>query len=115
MHWFAIFMPRETGARGAQPRAARTLWDGARPLWLVNDWPDSEVRELRAGDRRMAVLGPCAAGEDDLRSIITHWQIPTRPWSGSYTIILQDATSTSIHTDLAWACPIYAARRPEGT
>lgn len=115
MHWFAIFIPRETGAHGAQPRAARTLWDGARPLWLVNDWPDSEVRELRAGDRRMAVLGPCAAGEDDLRSMITRWQIPARPWSGSYTIIIQDAAYTEIHTDLAWTCPIYAARRPEGT
>lgn len=115
MRWFAIFMPRETGARGAQPTAARTLWDGARPLWLVDDWPDSEVRKLHAGDRRLAVLGPCAAGEDDLWAVITRWQIPARPWPGSYTIIVQDAAYTEIHTDLAGTCPIYAARRPEGT
>ncbi|MFC7469200.1 hypothetical protein ACFQVA_19130 [Actinomadura keratinilytica] len=76
------------------PVGARLLWDGPDPLWAVGDWRPDEIRVVRAdADTRIAVLGTCAATDEQLRvglfaargGALRH----LTAWPGSYTAVVQ--------------------------
>ncbi|MGH8904431.1 MAG: albusnodin/ikarugamycin family macrolactam cyclase [Egibacteraceae bacterium] len=102
----------------ALPDGARLLWSGARPLWTVGDWFDHEIRVAAVGSHRLTVIGSCSATHADLKLALIAFR-QGRPalhdWFGSYIVVIADKASTTILTDLAWACPMYVTSIAEGT
>ncbi|NUV78021.1 asparagine synthase-related protein [Streptomyces fungicidicus] len=102
------------------PVGARLLWDGPDPLWAVGDWRPDEIRVVRAdADTRIAVLGTCAATDEQLRvglfaargGALRH----LTAWPGSYTAVVQAGRRTTVLGDLAGARPVFHTPWAHGT
>ncbi|NEE46777.1 asparagine synthase, partial [Streptomyces sp. SID8455] len=102
------------------PVGARLLWGGPDPLWAVGDWRPDEIRVVGAdADTRIAVLGTCAATDEQLRvglfaargGALRH----LTAWPGSYTAVVQAARRTTVLGDLAGARPVFHTPWAHGT
>ncbi|EDY49459.1 secreted protein, partial [Streptomyces clavuligerus] len=134
--------------RTVQPVGSQLLWGDPDPLWAVGDWRPDEVRVvgldpaplpgqfpgsaapqhgLATGWTRMAVLGCCAASDDELRAgLVTARGGALRhltSWPGSYLVVVQTAGGTPGQTrgrttvlgDLAGARPVFHTPWQGGT
>ncbi|MET9934410.1 asparagine synthase, partial [Streptomyces sp. NPDC006324] len=113
---------RATAAEGrtVQPVGAQLLWDGPDPLWAVGDWRPDEVRVVAVDDRtHIAVLGCCAAGDDELRrGLLTARGGALRhltAWPGSYTAVVKAGRRITVTGDLAGARPVFHTPWQGGT
>ncbi|MFD4375435.1 albusnodin/ikarugamycin family macrolactam cyclase [Streptomyces sp. NPDC058486] len=85
---------------------------GAHALPLTSAWRLGEipVRGAQHMDRRVLVVGPCAADDDEVRSLACR-PVPasvTWRWSGAYAVVEEAAGRVVVHTDPASALPVYA-------
>ncbi|URM90795.1 asparagine synthase-related protein [Streptomyces sp. MRC013] len=112
-------VPAEDGA-AVQPVGGQLLWDGPDPLWAVGDWRPDEVRLVSAApDVRLAVLGCCAASDDELRvglfaargGALRH----LTAWHGSYTAVVRTGRRVTVASDLAGARPVFHTPWADGT
>ncbi|MFE7131807.1 asparagine synthase-related protein [Streptomyces sp. NPDC057638] len=123
-----------------QPVGSHLLWGDPDPLWAVGDWRPDEVRVISvdappgpardtpghggAGNAstpatRLAVLGCCAASDDELRAAL----IAARggalrhltTWPGSYTAVVQTGRRITVIGDLAGARPVFHTPWAGGT
>ncbi|GLF96490.1 asparagine synthase-related protein [Streptomyces yaizuensis] len=129
--------------RTVQPVGSQLLWGDPDPLWAVGDWRPDEIRVVTleqpplpgqfpghlppypgpgqpsAAVIRMAVLGCCAAGDDELRAaLVTARGGALRhltTWSGSYTVVLQAGRRITVVGDLAGARPVFHTPWDGGT
>ncbi|MYV67257.1 asparagine synthase, partial [Streptomyces sp. SID2131] len=113
---------RTTAAEGrtVQPVGAQLLWGGPDPLWAVGDWRPDEVRVVAVDDRtHIAVLGCCAAGDDELRrALLTARGGALRhltAWPGSYTAVVKAGRRVTVTGDLAGARPVFHTPWQGGT
>ncbi|BAU84850.1 asparagine synthase [Streptomyces laurentii] len=103
-----------------QPVGAQLLWEDPDPLWAVGDWRPDEVRlvDLDA-HTRMAVLGCCAASDDELRrGLLTARGGALRhltAWPGSYTAVVKAGRRVTVTGDLAGARPVFHTPWADGT
>ncbi|WP_415947290.1 asparagine synthase-related protein [Streptomyces sp. KLOTTS4A1] len=102
------------------PVGSQLLWGDPDPLWAVGDWRPDEVRVVRADERtRIAVLGTCAASDEQLRvglfaargGALRH----LTAWPGSYTAVVQVGRRITITGDLAGARPVFHTPWASGT
>ncbi|MFI1937825.1 asparagine synthase-related protein [Streptomyces purpureus] len=109
-------------ARTVHPVGAQLLWGDPDPLWAVGDWRPDEVRVVTVDApaiTRLAVLGCCAAGDDELRAgllaarggALRH----LTAWPGSYTAVAQIGRRITIAGDLAGARPVFHTPWAGGT
>lgn len=116
LRWFGGRIGRGDGVV-AVPEAARLLTGGRHPIWAVGLWPATEVKTAVAGDRQVAVFGPCAATENDLHRLagagVTDAVLTA--FAGSYTVVESTSTGTTVFTDPGHVQPIYVAATPAGT
>ncbi|GAA3372872.1 lasso peptide isopeptide bond-forming cyclase [Streptomyces sannanensis] len=107
-------------SRTVQPVGAQLLWDGPDPLWAVGDWRPDEVRVVTVDpDTRLAVLGCCAASDEELRlgllvargGALRH----LTAWPGSYTAVARVGRRITVTGDLAGARPVFHAPWERGT
>ncbi|MEU3395558.1 asparagine synthase-related protein [Streptomyces filamentosus] len=108
------------GGRTVQPVGAQLLWGDPDPLWAVGDWRPDEVRVVRLDDgTRLAVLGCCAAGDDELRrGLVTARGGALRhltAWPGSYTAVVKAGRRVTVTGDLAGARPVFHTPWEGGT
>ncbi|QKW08125.1 asparagine synthase [Streptomyces sp. NA04227] len=120
--------PRDIGAAGVTgsngeavlPVGAHLLWGDPDPLWAVGDWRPDEVRVVQADERtRIAVLGVCGAGDEQLRlglfaargGALRH----LTNWPGSYTAVVQVGRRLTVCGDLAGARPVFHTPWDGGT
>ncbi|MEU2228139.1 asparagine synthase-related protein [Streptomyces sp. NPDC018347] len=117
-----------TGSAGAlgydgetlHPVGSQLLWGDPDPLWAVGDWRPDEVRVVH-GDagHRIAVLGICGAGDEELRrGLVTARGGALRhltAWSGSYTVVVQVGRRITVCGDLAGARPVFHTPWAGGT
>ncbi|MFF9849010.1 asparagine synthase-related protein [Streptomyces litmocidini] len=106
--------------RTVQPVGAQLLWDGPDPLWAVGDWRPDEVRVMAADDHtRLAVLGCCAASDEELRiGLLTARGGALRhltAWPGSYTAVVKTGRRVTVTGDLAGARPVFHTPWAGGT
>ncbi|MFE1575047.1 asparagine synthase-related protein [Streptomyces fradiae] len=103
-----------------QPVGGQLLWGDPDPLWAVGDWRPDEVRVVSvAPDVRLAVLGCCAASDDELRvglfaargGALRH----LTAWPGSYTAVVQTGRRITVTSDLAGARPVFHTPWANGT
>ncbi|MDX2596283.1 MULTISPECIES: asparagine synthase-related protein [Streptomyces] len=117
-----------TGTAGAtgydgetlHPVGSHLLWGDPDPLWAVGDWRPDEVRVVRAdAQNRIAVLGTCAAGDEELRrALFTARGGALRhltAWAGSYTAVVQVGRRITVCGDLAGARPVFHTPWAGGT
>ncbi|MFG3309878.1 asparagine synthase-related protein [Streptomyces wuyuanensis] len=115
--------------RTVHPVGAQLLWGDPDPLWAVGDWRPDEVRVVTAGPPsgftggtptiRLAVLGCCAAGDEELRvgllaargGALRH----LTAWAGSYTAVVQVGRRITVTGDLAGARPVFYTPWANGT
>ncbi|AZM64672.1 MULTISPECIES: asparagine synthase-related protein [unclassified Streptomyces] len=117
-----------TGSAGAtgtdgetvHPVGSQLLWGDPDPLWAVGDWRPDEVRVVKADDQtRIAVLGTCAATDEQLRvalfaargGALRH----LTAWAGSYTAVVQVGRRVTVCGDLAGARPVFYTPWAGGT
>ncbi len=111
-----------TGADGetVHPVGSQLLWGDPDPLWAVGDWRPDEVRVVTADDQtRIAVLGTCAATDEQLRvalfaargGALRH----LTAWAGSYTAVVQVGRRVTVCGDLAGARPVFYTPWAGGT
>lgn len=111
-----------TGADGetVHPVGSQLLWGDPDPLWAVGDWRPDEVRVVKADDQtRIAVLGTCAATDEQLRvalfaargGALRH----LTAWAGSYTAVVQVGRRVTVCGDLAGARPVFHTPWAGGT
>ncbi|MEV5433677.1 asparagine synthase-related protein [Streptomyces sp. NPDC052701] len=102
------------------PVGSQLLWGGPDPLWAVGDWRPDEVRVVQAdGQTRIAVLGICGAGDEQLRvalfaargGALRH----LTAWPGSYTAVVQVGRRITVCGDLAGARPVFHTPWAGGT
>ncbi|MFE3494402.1 asparagine synthase-related protein [Streptomyces sp. NPDC059175] len=111
------------------PVGAQLLWGDPDPLWAVGDWRPDEVRIVtvdppvgspgHAPATRLAVLGCCAASDEELRvglfaargGALRH----LTAWAGSYTAVVQVGRRITIAGDLAGARPVFYTPWSGGT
>ncbi|MGW7366096.1 asparagine synthase-related protein [Streptomyces sp. NPDC054841] len=116
-------------SRTVHPVGAQLLWGDPDPLWAVGDWRPDEIRVVTvdpppgsAGGTpvtRLAVLGCCAAGDEELRvglfaargGALRH----LTAWAGSYTAVVQVGRRITIAGDLAGARPVFYTPWANGT
>ncbi|NML53895.1 asparagine synthase [Streptomyces sp. R302] len=108
------------GGRTVQPVGAQLLWGDPDPLWAVGDWRPDEVRVVSLDDgTRLAVLGCCAAGDDELRrGLVTARGGALRhltAWPGSYTAVVKAGRRVTVTGDLAGARPVFHTPWEGGT
>ncbi|ROQ33312.1 asparagine synthase [Streptomyces sp. PanSC19] len=106
--------------RTVQPVGAQLLWDGPDPLWAVGDWRPDEVRVIAVDDHtRLAVLGCCAASDEELRiGLLTARGGALRhltAWPGSYTAVVKAGRRVTVTGDLAGARPVFHTPWAGGT
>ncbi|MEV8587063.1 asparagine synthase-related protein [Streptomyces sp. NPDC051180] len=106
--------------RTVQPVGAQLLWDGPDPLWAVGDWRPDEVRLVAVDDHtRLAVLGCCAASDEELRiGLLTARGGALRhltAWPGSYTAVVRAGRRVTVTGDLAGARPVFHTPWAGGT
>ncbi|MFE9368939.1 asparagine synthase-related protein [Streptomyces sp. NPDC006711] len=106
--------------RTVHPVGAQLLWGDPDPLWAVGDWRPDEIRLVSVGaDTRLAVLGCCAATDEELRlglfaargGALRHLSA----WPGSYTAVAQVARRITVVGDLAGARPVFHTPWAGGT
>ncbi|MEV4950209.1 asparagine synthase-related protein [Streptomyces sp. NPDC053755] len=106
--------------RTLQPVGAQLLWGDPDPLWAVGDWRPDEVRVVGVdAHSRLAVLGCCAASDEELRSglfaarggALRH----LTSWAGSYTAVVQVGRRITVTGDLAGARPVFHTPWAKGT
>ncbi|MFI6289493.1 asparagine synthase-related protein [Streptomyces sp. NPDC051018] len=115
--------------RTVHPVGSQLLWGDPDPLWAVGDWRPDEVRVVTADasagpggatpTTRIAVLGCCAASDEELRAGL----LSTRggalrhltSWPGSYTAVVQVGRRVTIIGDLAGARPVFYTPWANGT
>ncbi|MET9360170.1 asparagine synthase-related protein [Streptomyces sp. NPDC006632] len=114
----AVGEPEE--GRTVHPVGAQLLWGDPDPLWAVGDWRPDEIRTVSVGaDTRLAVLGCCAATDEELRvglfaargGALRHLSA----WPGSYTAVAQVARRITVVGDLAGARPVFYTPWAGGT
>ncbi|MEU0373034.1 asparagine synthase-related protein [Streptomyces sp. NPDC006283] len=116
------------------PVGAQLLWGDPDPLWAVGDWRPDEVRVVTAEPHqrpavpggthaptvtRLAVLGCCAASDEQLRvglfaargGALRH----LTAWAGSYTAVVQVGRRITVVGDLAGARPVFYTPWANGT
>jgi asparagine synthase (glutamine-hydrolysing) len=109
--WFGGFIA-DNPAQARVPERARVR--SSSPLvWTSSGWPDSELRDITAGDARVFVFGPCTATDTQLRRSIDQGVDPIA-WAGSFVIAIVRPGRVEVVTDLALAQPVYAAAVPGG-
>ncbi|WP_374982469.1 asparagine synthase-related protein [Streptomyces fradiae] len=103
-----------------QPVGGQLLWGDPDPLWAVGDWRPDEVRVVSvAPDVRLAVLGCCAASDDELKvglfaargGALRH----LTAWPGSYTAVVRTGRRITVTSDLAGARPVFHTPWANGT
>ncbi len=109
-----------TEGRTVQPVGAQLLWGGPDPLWAVGDWRPDEVRVVAVDDHtRLAVLGCCAASDEELRiGLLTARGGALRhltAWPGSYTAVVKAGRRVTVTGDLAGARPVFHTPWDGGT
>lgn len=115
----AVGSPTAEG-RTVHPVGAQLLWGDPDPLWAVGDWRPDEVRVIGIdGHTRLAVLGCCAASDDQLRvGLLTARGGALRhltAWAGSYTAVVQVGRRITVTGDLAGARPVFHTPWAGGT
>ncbi|MFE0738765.1 asparagine synthase-related protein [Streptomyces sp. NPDC058855] len=106
--------------RTVQPVGAQLLWGDPDPLWAVGDWRPDEIRVVAVDDHtRLAVLGCCAAGDEELRlGLLTARGGALRhltAWPGSYTAVVRAGRRITVTGDLAGARPVFHTPWAGGT
>ncbi|WP_406082896.1 asparagine synthase-related protein [Streptomyces zaomyceticus] len=109
-----------TEGRTVQPVGAQLLWGDPDPLWAVGDWRPDEVRVVAVDDHtRLAVLGCCAASDEELRiGLLTARGGALRhltAWPGSYTAVVRAGRRVTVTGDLAGARPVFHTPWAGGT
>ncbi|OON75664.1 asparagine synthase-related protein [Streptomyces tsukubensis] len=103
-----------------QPVGSQPLWGDPDPLWAVGDWRPDEVRVVTADpETRIAVLGTCAATDEQLKvalfaakgGALRH----LTAWAGSYTAVVQVGRRITVAGDLAGARPVFHTPWAGGT
>ncbi|WP_149184020.1 asparagine synthase-related protein [Streptomyces sp. TRM49041] len=103
-----------------QPVGGQLLWGDPDPLWAVGDWRPDEIRVVTvAPDIRLAVLGCCAATDEQLKvglfaargGALRH----LTAWPGSYTAVVQTGRRITVAADLAGARPVFHTPWANGT
>ncbi|WP_369149417.1 asparagine synthase-related protein [Streptomyces sp. R44] len=117
---YAAGPDRAAEGRTVQPVGAQLLWGDPDPLWAVGDWRPDEVRVVAVDDRtRLAVLGCCAASDEELRiGLLTARGGALRhltAWPGSYTAVVQTGRRVTVTGDLAGARPVFHTPWAGGT
>ncbi|MFI6106761.1 asparagine synthase-related protein [Streptomyces sp. NPDC051310] len=106
--------------RTVHPVGAQLLWGDPDPLWAVGDWRPDEVRVVTVDSfTRLAVLGCCAASDEELRvglfaargGAMRH----LTAWPGSYTAVVQTGRRIIVAGDLAGARPVFHTPWANGT
>ncbi|MFJ8645101.1 asparagine synthase-related protein [Streptomyces sp. NPDC093546] len=106
--------------RTVHPVGAQLLWGDPDPLWAVGDWRPDEVRIITVDPcTRLAVLGCCAASDEQLRvglfaargGAMRH----LTAWPGSYTAVVQTGRRIIVAGDLAGARPVFHTPWANGT
>ncbi|MFF7977094.1 asparagine synthase-related protein [Streptomyces sp. NPDC007905] len=102
------------------PVGSQLLWGDPDPLWAVGDWRPDEVRVVKAdAQNRIAVLGTCGAGDEELRrALFTARGGALRhltAWPGSYTAVVQVGRRVTVCGDLAGARPVFYTPWAGGT
>ncbi|GAA4912228.1 asparagine synthase-related protein [Streptomyces coeruleoprunus] len=106
--------------RTMHPVGGQLLWGDPDPLWAVGDWRPDEVRVVTvAPDVRIAVLGCCAASDEELKvglfaargGALRH----LTAWPGSYTAVVQTGRRITVAADLAGARPVFHTPWANGT
>lgn len=116
-------VPGEVSGETVRPVGGQLLWGGpgeSDPLWAVGDWRPDEVRVVHGdGGNRLAVLGSCGAGDEELRAgLYTARGGALRhltAWPGSYTVVVRIGRRTTVPADLAGARPVFHAPWAGGT
>ncbi|GHJ40536.1 asparagine synthase-related protein [Streptomyces sp. TS71-3] len=102
------------------PVGSQLLWGDPDPLWAVGDWRPDEVRVVKAdAETRIAILGTCAASDEQLRvamfaargGALRH----LTAWAGCYTAVVQVGRRVAILGDLAGARPVFYTPWAGGT
>ncbi|MER7517063.1 asparagine synthase-related protein [Streptomyces sp. NPDC126499] len=106
--------------RTVQPVGAQLLWGDPDPLWAVGDWRPDEVRLVSVDEHtRLAVLGCCAASDEELRrGLLTARGGALRhltAWPGSYTAVVRTGRRITVTGDLAGARPVFHTPWAGGT
>ncbi|MCX2178937.1 asparagine synthase [Streptomyces sp. SKN60] len=106
--------------RTVHPVGAQLLWGDPDPLWAVGDWRPDEVRLVDVdAQTRLAVLGCCAASDDELRrGLLTARGGALRhltAWAGSYTAVVKTGRRITVTGDLAGARPVFHTPWAGGT
>ncbi|MFV0129106.1 asparagine synthase-related protein [Streptomyces sp. HMX112] len=106
--------------RTVHPVGAQLLWGDPDPLWAVGDWRPDEIRVVAVDPHnRLAVLGCCAASDEQLRlglfaargGAMRH----LTAWPGSYTVVVQVGRRVTVAGDLAGARPVFHTPWANGT
>ncbi|WP_371791582.1 asparagine synthase-related protein [Streptomyces sp. NBC_01471] len=106
--------------RTVHPVGSQLLWGDPDPLWAVGDWRPDEVRVISVDPfTRLAVLGCCAATDEELRvglfaargGALRH----LTAWAGSYTVVVQSGRRVTVVGDLAGARPVFHTPWANGT
>lgn len=106
--------------RTVHPVGSQLLWGDPDPLWAVGDWRPDEVRVITVDPfTRLAVLGCCAATDEELRvglfaargGALRH----LTAWAGSYTVVVQSGRRVTVVGDLAGARPVFHTPWANGT
>ncbi|MEE1754134.1 asparagine synthase-related protein [Streptomyces sp. SP18CS02] len=106
--------------RTMHPVGGQLLWGDPDPLWAVGDWRPDEVRVVTVDPfTRLAVLGCCAASDEQLKvglfaargGAMRH----LTAWAGSYTAVVQTGRRIIIAGDLAGARPVFHTPWANGT
>ncbi|MCX4549319.1 asparagine synthase-related protein [Streptomyces sp. NBC_01387] len=106
--------------RTVHPVGSQLLWGDPDPLWAVGDWRPDEVRVITVDPfTRLAVLGCCAATDEELRvglfaargGALRH----LTAWPGSYTVVVQSGRRITVVGDLAGARPVFHTPWANGT
>ncbi|NDZ82668.1 asparagine synthase, partial [Streptomyces sp. SID10853] len=106
--------------RTVHPVGSQLLWGDPDPLWAVGDWRPDEVRVITVDPfTRLAVLGCCAATDEELRvglfaargGALRH----LTAWAGSYTVVVQSGRRVTVIGDLAGARPVFHTPWANGT
>ncbi|MCX4824117.1 asparagine synthase-related protein [Streptomyces sp. NBC_01142] len=107
-------------AHTVHPVGAQLLWGDPDPLWAVGDWRPDEVRVVTVDSfTKLAVLGCCAASDEELRvglfaargGALRH----LTAWAGSYTAVVQVGRRVTVAGDLAGARPVFYTPWANGT
>ncbi|MFD5328162.1 asparagine synthase-related protein [Streptomyces sp. NPDC127092] len=106
--------------RTVHPVGAQLLWGDPDPLWAVGDWRPDEVRLVDVdAQTRLAVLGCCAASDEELRrGLLTARGGALRhltAWAGSYTAVVKVGRRITVTGDLAGARPVFHTPWAGGT